>query len=184
MLMYFERTKHDDLAEPAQRPIAQSARSTGSSRVGLLHPLPDTWMTSLLSVLRIVTGFLFMAHGTQKLFAFPTDAGRAPVDLASLMGVAGVIEFVGGALLLVGLLTRPVAFLLSGEMATAYFMQHAPEGFWPALNGGELAALYCFLFLFFAAAGPGPWSLDARIRRAMPVGHHDPTPHARWRTSP
>ena len=89
----------------------------------------------------------------------PSPGG--PADLTSLMGMAGVIETIGGALLLVGLLTRPIAFLLSGEMAFAYFMQHAPSGFWPMLNGGELAALYSFLFLYFAAAGAGPWSVDA-----------------------
>jgi putative oxidoreductase len=107
-----------------------------------------------------------MAHGTQKLFAWPIDEPRDPAQLQSLMGLAGVLETFGGALLLVGWFTRPVAFLLAGEMAFAYFMSHAPRGFWPILNRGELPALYCFLFLYLAAAGAGPWSIDAvRLRR-------------------
>lgn len=115
----------------------------------------------LRSILRIAAAFLFMAHGTQKLFAFPVPQPRPPVDLASLSGVAGILETFGGALLLVGLFTRPVALLLSGEMAFAYFLRHAERSFWPILNGGELAALYCFLWLYFSAAGAGPLSLDA-----------------------
>ena len=121
------------------------------------------WKMPLVSVLRIVTGFLFIAHGTQKLFGIPVAPPGGPVPLQSLLGAAGMIELVGGGLLLLGLLTRPAAFLLSGEMAVAYFMQHAPRGFWPIANQGELAVLYCFVFLFFVAAGPGPWSLDALI---------------------
>ena len=121
------------------------------------------WKMPLVSVLRIVAGFLFIAHGTQKLFGIPVAPPGGTVPLQSLLGAAGMIELVGGGLLLLGLLTRPAAFLLSGEMAVAYFMQHAPRGFWPIANQGELAVLYCFLFLFFVAAGPGPWSLDALI---------------------
>jgi putative oxidoreductase len=99
-----------------------------------------------------------------KLLSYPAPFPR-PVELFSLIGLAGVLELFGGALLLVGLFTRPVAFILSGEMAFAYFMAHAPRGFWPILNGGELAALYSFVFLYLAAAGGGPWSLD-RLRHA------------------
>lgn len=120
----------------------------------------------LRSILRIVAAFLFMQVGTAKLFAFPgpimPGGGTAP--LASLAGVAGLLETFGGLLLLVGLFTRPVAFLLSGEMAVAYFYAHAPQGFWPVLNQGAPAALYAFLFLHLSAAGAGPWSLDA-LRR-------------------
>lgn len=119
----------------------------------------------LLSVLRIVAGFLFLAHGTQKLFRAPASEPRDPVELFSFMGLAGVLETFGGLLILLGLFTRPVAFVLSGQMAVAYFMRHAPGGFWPILNRGELAALYCFLFLYFSAVGGGPWSLDAMRRR-------------------
>jgi putative oxidoreductase len=128
-------------------------------------PIPAGWRDRLLSVLRIVAAFLFMLHGTQKLFAFPVSEPKDPVALFSLMGLAGVLEVFGGLLLLLGLFTRPVAFLLAGEMAVAYFKSHAPQGFWPNLNRGELAALYCFLFLFLGAAGAGPWSLDALLNR-------------------
>jgi len=128
----------------------------------------NAWATRatplLLSVLRIITGFLFMAHGTQKWLLFPGGSGTR-VTLQSLSGAAGALELVGGALLLVGLFTRPVAFILSGEMAFAYFLAHAPQGFWPILNRGELAVLYCFVFLFLAAAGGGPLSLDRALRK-------------------
>jgi putative oxidoreductase len=118
------------------------------------------WAPILLSVLRIVAGFLFIAHGTQKLLGFPAPAGFE-VTLMSRAGIAGLLEIVGGALLILGLFTRPVAFVLAGEMAFAYFLAHAGQNFWPLLNRGELAVLYCFLFLYFAAAGGGPLSLDA-----------------------
>jgi len=121
----------------------------------LLH----AWSPRLLSLLRIVTGFLFMAHGTQKWLGFPVPR-VTPMELWSLGGAAGLLELVGGALILIGLFTRPVAFVLSGLMAFAYFIGHAPQGFWPIVNRGELAALYCFVFLYFAAAGGGPWSVD------------------------
>jgi putative oxidoreductase len=117
----------------------------------------------LLSVLRIITGFLIIQHGTQKWLLFPSGTTRASVE--SLSGVAGLLELVGGALIIVGLFTRPVAFVLSGLCAFAYFIAHAPQGFWPILNKGELAVLYCFVFLYLAAAGGGPWSLDRMLRR-------------------
>jgi putative oxidoreductase len=122
------------------------------------------------NLLRIVGAFLFMQHGLQKLFGLlggmGPEGGRAAA--LTLMWFAGVIEFGGGLLLLLGLLTRPVAFLASGEMAVAYFRSHAPDGFWPIQNRGELAALYCFLWLFFAAHGPGSFSLDRLLaRRSM-----------------
>lgn len=120
------------------------------------------WAPRLLSVLRIVAAFLFMQHGGQKLFGFPA---AGPPSLSPLTMTAGILEVFGGLLLLVGLFTRPIAFLLSGMMAVAYFMQHAPGGFWPLVNRGELAALYCFVFLYLAAAGGGPWSLDQMIGR-------------------
>jgi putative oxidoreductase len=132
-------------------------------------PIPEKWGPRLLSLLRMVAAFLFMAHGTQKLFAWPVAEPRDPAALLSLMGLAGVLEVFGGLLLLLGLFTRPVAFLLAGEMAVAYFKAHAPEGFWPILNRGELAVLYCFLFLYLGAVGAGPWSLDAILRRREEV---------------
>jgi putative oxidoreductase len=119
----------------------------------------NNWSPRVLSILRIVTAFLFMQHGTQKMFGFPAPQ-RSEFDLFSLSGVAGTLEVVGGFLLLLGLFTRPVAFLLSGLMAFAYFIAHAPKSFWPLLNGGELAAMWAFLFLYFSLAGGGEWSID------------------------
>jgi len=120
----------------------------------------------LLSVLRIIVALLFMQHGGQKLFGFPAPS-PAEFALFSLMGLAGILEFFGGLLILLGLFTRPVAFLLSGQMAVAYFMAHAPEGFWPVLNHGELAVLYCFIFLYLSLAGGGPWSADHLLRHCI-----------------
>ncbi len=120
-----------------------------------------TWAPRMLSILRIMVALQFIEHGTQKLFGFPIPpmGGKGP-DAFSMVWYAAVIEAVGGVLLLVGLFTRPVAFLLAGEMAVAYFMAHAPRGFFPAANGGDAAILFCFVFLYLAAAGGGAWSLD------------------------
>lgn len=123
------------------------------------------WEPRLLSVLRLVTAFLFIQHGTQKWFAFPVARPGPPTELWTLSGMAGVLELVGGLLLLIGLFTRPVAFVMSGLMAFAYFIAHAPQGFWPIANRGELAALYSFVFLYLWAAGGGTWSLDHWLRR-------------------
>ena len=120
----------------------------------------------LLSVLRIVAAFMFIQPGTMKLFGWPMSMpGGGTVDLMSQMGIGAVLEIVGGTLLLIGLFTRPVAFLLSGEMAVAYFQFHAPQSFWPIVNQGQPAVLYCFIWLYLSAAGPGPWSVDAAIRK-------------------
>ena len=121
------------------------------------------------SLLRIVAGFLFAQHGAQKLFGW--FGGQQVETVMSMMGIAGVLEFFGGILIILGLFTRPVAFILSGEMAVAYFTAHLPRGFWPVMNQGEAAVLFCFIFLFFAAHGAGRWSLDdtlARRRVARP----------------
>ena len=122
-----------------------------------------SWAPQLLSTLRIIAAFLFTQYGTAKLLAFPGAVmpGGGTASLTSLAGIAGLLEMVGGGLLLIGLFTRPVAFILSGEMAVAYFMGHAPHGFWPVLNQGSPAIFFCFLWLYVSAAGPGPWSLDA-----------------------
>ena len=120
------------------------------------------WQGEMRSILRIMTGLLFLQHGLQKLFAFPDPTKPVP-EIASLMGVAGIIEFVGGIMFVIGLFTRPVAFVLAGFAAVAYFMAHAPQGFYPIMNQGELAILYCFVFLYFVAAGPGSWSVDAKV---------------------
>ena len=117
-----------------------------------------------LSLLRIVAALLFLLHGISKLFGFPPSPMPAPPAM-SMMWIGGVLEFGGGLLLLVGLLSRPVAFILSGEMAVAYWMFHAPQSTFPSVNGGDAAILYCFIFLLIAAAGPGPWSVDAMASR-------------------
>lgn len=127
-----------------------------------MKQLLDAWTPRLLSVMRVITGFLFMQHGGQKILGFPA-AQRHAFDLLSQSGVAGVLELFGGFLIVIGLFTRPVAFLLSGLMAFAYFLVHAPQDFWPLNNGGELAAMYSFVFLYLAAAGGGSWSID-RLR--------------------
>ena len=119
-----------------------------------------------LSLLRIVIGFTFSLHGWQKVFGLFGGMGHGTTaHLTSLLGVAGLLETVGGALIFLGLFTRCVAFVLCGEMAVAYFRQHAPHGLWPISNGGELAVLYCFIFLLLVSAGAGPWSLDRAIRK-------------------
>lgn len=120
----------------------------------------------LLSVMRIMSGLLFMQHGTAKLLGIPKMEMFAKLQPFSMSWTAGVLELIGGALLVIGLFTRPVAFVLSGLMAFAYFIAHAPRGFYPILNTGELAALYCFVFLYLAAAGGGAWSVDAMRKKA------------------
>ena len=122
------------------------------------------WTPHALSVLRIMTGLLFLEHGTQKLLGFPPSEHSFPA-LFSLMGLQGVLELVGGFLIVIGLLIRPVAFILAGDMAAAYFMAHAPKGFFPTQNGGQLAILFCFVFLYLVFAGAGDWSVDAQIAR-------------------
>ncbi len=134
-----------------------------------LDSFQSKWGPRLLSVLRIVAGFLLMQHGMQKLLGLPAPMPTGTVPLLSLFGFVGVLELGGGLLLLLGLFTRPVAFILSGLMAAAYFMAHAPQGFWPLLNQGELAALYSFVFLYLAVAGGGAWALDRLLRRGRTV---------------
>ena len=126
---------------------------------------PQGWSPVLLSVLRIVAGLLFLQHGSAKLLHVPYQAMFAHLQPMSLLGVQGVIELVGGGLLAIGLCTRPVAFILSGDMAVAFFMAHFPKNWMPILNGGDLAVLFCFTFLYLYAAGPGPWSVDALLKR-------------------
>jgi putative oxidoreductase len=128
-----------------------------------LDNLSTVWAPRMLSILRIVAALIFFEHGTQKLLGFPPIAN--PPAVMSLSWIAGLLELVGGALLIVGLFTRPVAFILAGEMAFAYFIGHAPRNFFPVLNGGDAAILYCFVFLYISCAGPGPWSVDAMMRR-------------------
>jgi putative oxidoreductase len=131
----------------------------------------ESWSARFLSVLRIIAAFLYMQHGAQKLFGFFAMPQMHSFPLLSFMGLGGVLEFFGGILVLLGLFTRPVAFILSGQMAVAYFMVHASKGFWPILNGGDLAALWSFVFFYLAAAGGGVWSLDYVLRRKGLRGH-------------
>lgn len=128
----------------------------------------SAWAPRFQSLLRIVAAWSFMLHGTAKLFAWPNAVtpDGSTVELMSQVGAAGILEVGGGALLLLGLFTRPVAFLLSGEMAVAYFQFHIGTSIFPTMNGGEPALLFCFLWLYFSAAGAGPWSLDARRSRS------------------
>ncbi len=126
----------------------------------------DRFSPQLLSALRIMSALLFMAHGTAKLLGFPpTEMFAQPPETGSLIWIAGALELVGGALLAIGLFTRPVAFVLSGQMAFAYFIGHASQAFWPVQNGGDAAILFCFIFLYIAAAGGGPLSVDNAIRK-------------------
>jgi putative oxidoreductase len=145
-----------------------------------LSRLLQAWEPRVLSILRIIVGLLYLEHGTQKIFNFPPQPNRRPYELFTLApGLAGIMELVGGVLIILGLFTRPVAFLLSGEMAFAYFMSHAPRGFFPIANGGnagETAILYCFIFLYFAFVGAGVWSLDAM---RSPAGRGAAVPRSR-----
>jgi putative oxidoreductase len=124
------------------------------------------WAPRALSVLRIITGLMIIEHGMAKLLGWPVVAAFAQLKLFSLLGLAGTLELVGGALLILGLFTQPVAFILSGEMAVAYFMVHAPRSFFPLINGGSLAIIYCFACLYLSTAGGGPWSVDATMKKA------------------
>src|SRR5919205_1282024 len=133
-----------------------------------LNTINEGWTPRLLSLLRIIAALMFMMHGAQKLFGFLAAPGTAGPSLASQFGVGGVLEFFGGMLMLLGLFTRPVAFILSGMMAVAYFQFHFPQSFWPTINQGVPAALYCFVWLYFSAAGAGPWSLDALRAKNRP----------------
>ena len=146
--------------------------------------LPPWLHGALLSLLRVIAGLMFMQHGVQKLFGLLVDPSRpwnGPPPAFSQFWFAGVLETFGGALIVLGLLTRPLAFLLAGEMAVAYFQAHAPRAFWPIRNGGENTVLFCFVFLYLVAAGAGPYSLDAILRRRRGAG--DPGAAPAFRSS-
>jgi putative oxidoreductase len=127
--------------------------------------IPPSWTPYLLSVLRFMTGLTLLQHGMGKLFHFPAGAVPPTFSLNSWPGYGGFVELICGILLVLGLFTRPAAFIASGFAAVAYFMVHFPKGFFPILNGGELAVVYCFVYLYICAAGPGPWSLDAKMKK-------------------
>lgn len=128
-------------------------------------PNLDVWAPRVLSLLRVITALLFMQHGLMKLWDFPGPQEGAPDPLPPILMAAAWMEVVGGGLIALGLFTRIAAFVCSGQMAVAYFMAHATQGFWPALNHGELAIMYCFVFFYLVFAGPGIWSLDALVRK-------------------
>ena len=130
----------------------------------------ESWAPEARSVLRIVASLLFVQHGSAKLLHVPDQAMFAHLQLLSLLGVQGVIELVGGGLLAIGLFSRPIAFILCGDMAVAFFIAHFPNGWIPILNGGDLAVLFCFTFLYLWVAGPGPWSVDALMQQGKRAG--------------
>jgi putative oxidoreductase len=134
--------------------------------MSIFEPAPAPWPGRILSIVRIVTGLVFITFGTMKVFNLPPlPPGQPPIPLMSQAGIGGLMEIIGGTLIVLGLFTRPVAFILSGEMAVAYWQFHAPQSMWPSENMGTPAIMYCFFFLYLVFAGPGPWSLDARIAR-------------------
>jgi putative oxidoreductase len=133
---------------------------------GTISATIAAWAPRALSVLRIVTGLMIIEHGMGKLLGWPALPAYAGIKLFSLLGLAGTIELIGGALLILGLFTQPAAFILSGEMAVAYFMVHEPRSFFPLINGGSLAIIYCFACLYLSTAGAGPWSVDATMKKA------------------
>lgn len=139
--------------------------------MSIFDPAPAPWPSRMLSVLRIVSGVVFITFGTMKLFNVPPmPPGMPPLDLMSQVGIAGILETFGGLAFVLGFLTRPVAFILSGEMAVAYFQGHFPQSFWPSINMGTPAILYCFVFLYFVFSGAGVWSIDAMIARSRGTG--------------
>lgn len=129
-------------------------------------PNLTVWSPRVLSILRIITALLFMEHGLMKIAHFPAEQPGLPNPLPPLLIAAAIIEVAGGLMLTIGLFTRIVAFVCAGEMAAAYFMAHLPKSVWPAVNGGDLAIMFCFVFLYLVFAGPGEWSLDAQLRKA------------------
>jgi putative oxidoreductase len=148
---------------PILEKLRPGSPAKGKEVMMRMDDLETPWAARMLSVLRVVAGLVFWQHGVQKILQFPLD--RPGPELFSMSWFAGAIEFVLAPPLIVGLLTRPVAFILAGEMAFAYWIGHAPRGFFPYANGGNLAIMYCFVFLYLAFAGGGPWSMDHAMRR-------------------
>lgn len=152
----------------ADASLNRAAPSQNVRKIRMMHSL-DRYQSHALAVFRIVVGLVFLQHGTQKIFGFPASAEGSQPPLLSLIGVGGVIELVGGALIILGFLTRPAAFILCGQMAVAYWFFHAPSSVFPIQNGGEGAILFCFSFLLLMFFGPGSASLDARSRSRTEV---------------
>jgi putative oxidoreductase len=160
------RSSQGQRAADAYR-ISIRPQRTGEEPMSIYAPANPVWTSRMLAIFRVVAGVMFIQAGTMKLFGFPANPmpNMPPVELWSQMGIGGVLELVGGTLIVLGLLTRPTAFILAGEMAVAYFQFHQPNAFWPNSNGGVAAVLYCFFFLYLIFAGAGMWSLDAVIAR-------------------
>jgi putative oxidoreductase len=158
----FRFSRGDMLSLSAATRYESGPQSQGET---IMNETLAAWTPRVLSLLRIYAGLLLFAHGTAKILGFPAVPNFANVQINSLVGASGLIELIGGALFTIGLFTRPVAFILSGFAAVAYFLVSAPKGFHPILNNGELASLFSFVFLYFVCAGPGPWSLDAMMKR-------------------
>lgn len=154
---------HTTISTTNERSIPEN----GARLMSMFDPAPPPWPGRMLAVLRIVAGLVFVSFGTMKLFGFPPPpAGMPPISPISQLWIAGVLETFGGSAILLGLFTRPVALILSGEMAVAYFQGHFPQSVFPTTNMGTPAILYCFFFLYLVAAGPGAWSVDGRIARS------------------
>jgi putative oxidoreductase len=136
--------------------------------MSIYEPSPSPWTSRMLSIFRIVAGVMFLSAGTMKIFGFPANPmpEAPPIEFMSQIWIGGMLEVIGGALIVLGLFTRPAAFILAGEMAVAYFQFHQPQAFWPTNNGGVAAVMYCFFFLYLMFAGAGVWSLDAAIARS------------------
>lgn len=157
------------MAAPAHRDPSAAPAGRGLGRI--FEPSPSPWTGRMLAVFRIVAGLIFFSAGTMKVFGYPPGpADMPPFDPLTQIGIGGLLEVAGGLAVVLGLLTRPVAFVLAGQMAVAYFQFHAPASFFPTVNGGIPAILYCFLFLYLMFAGAGPWSLDAVIARKRAEG--------------
>jgi putative oxidoreductase len=145
--------------------------------MSIYEPSPSPWTSRMLSIFRVVAGVIFLSSGTMKIFGVPAmPPGSPEIELMSQMGVGGLLEVVGGLLIVLGLFTRPTAFVLAGEMAVAYFQFHQPQAFWPTSNGGIPAIMYCFFFLYLVFAGAGEWSLDALIARSRHGALRAPAP--------
>jgi putative oxidoreductase len=157
--------------------VAHGNRRNAGGLMSVFESASPLWNRRMLGLLRIVAGLLFITHGIQKTFGYPpSPMMHLPVPLSSLAGVAGVVEIIGGTAIVLGLFTRVVAFILAGEMAVAYFTQHFPRGSIPLANGGELAVLYCFFYLYLVAAGPGSFSIDSLLARTTSSSPPAPTP--------
>lgn len=161
------------MATPAHRTdrAAPDRQGRGKGLGWIFEPAQSPWTGRMLAIFRIVAGLIFFSAGTMKVFGFPPGPPEMPAfDPLTQVGIGGLLEVVGGLAIVLGLLTRPVAFVLAGEMAVAYFQFHAPASFFPTVNQGIPAILYCFLFLYLTFAGAGPWSLDALIARSRAQG--------------